>query len=130
MTDNQKQHILELREQGKGYKRISKELGIPIGTVASFFRRKSEKEAAGVCSCRYCGRRFNQTKGHRQRLFCSDSCRRRWWKENPDRRNLKTYRECTCKKCGKRFVSYGGRDRKFCSRACYSSFRKEAGSNE
>lgn len=130
MTDNERQLMIELKKQGKGYKAISKELGISIGTVASFFKRKGEKEAAGICSCKCCGKKFKQTKGHRQRIFCSDDCRRSWWRNNQDKRNLKAYYECTCKKCGKRFVSYGNRNRKFCSFACYNEFRKGAGSNE
>ena len=33
--------------------------------------------------------------------------------------NRKANYECTCEKCGKKFISYGNKDRKYCCHECY-----------
>ena len=125
MTENEKQNITQLRTQGFGYKAIAKKLNIPLSSVASFIRRKeSSKEHI---TCKHCGKKLIQTKGHRQKIFCSDSCRRAWWKENPDKRNLFSYYDCICKECGIHFKSYSKHDRKYCSLDCYNKSRNSRG---
>ncbi|MCM1225056.1 MAG: RNA polymerase subunit sigma-70 [Lachnospiraceae bacterium] len=128
MTDRQKEKMQELRAQGLGYKSISKTLGIPIGSVTSFFNRIARKENIGVC--RNCGVKIRQTKGHRRRDFCCERCRYEWRKHNPEKRNLKAYYKSTCLCCGREFQAYGNSKRKYCSRACYLVAHTKGGAND
>ena len=43
MTDLQKQQIAEMRESGSTYADIAAALSLPIGTIKSYFSRKSGK---------------------------------------------------------------------------------------
>ena len=65
MTDNQKQCIKEMRGAGIGYKKISQELNLPLGTVQSFCRREYITAAEPVVHdenhCRQCGKLLIQT---------------------------------------------------------------------
>ena len=124
MTDLVKTQIKELKSKGYGYKAISKELNVPLGSVTSFLKREAGKEKA-TCKCKKCGSTLIQTTGHRPRLFCSDYCRREWWKAHKDERKLKAYYTCTCSCCNKSFISYGNKNRKYCSWECYANKRKE-----
>ena len=124
MTDNEKLKIVELKEKGYGYKAISKELNISIGTITSYFNRLTK-----IQNCKNCAIKLKQTSGHRKRIFCSEKCRREWWKNHLNERNLKAYYECKCLKCGKTFITYGNKNRKYCSWNCYSNFRTEDKSN-
>lgn len=127
MTDRQKEKMQELRAQGLGYKSISKTLGIPIGSVTSFFNRLVKKENIGVC--RNCGMKIKLTEGHRPRVFCSEKCRYEWRKSNREMRNLKAYYPCTCRHCGSEFLSYGNSKRKYCTRACYLAAHTKGGAD-
>ena len=40
MTDQQKQHIINLRAEGKQYKEIAEELGLSLGCVKVFMSRR------------------------------------------------------------------------------------------
>ena len=54
MTDQQKQHIINLRAEGKQYKEIAEELGLSLGCVKMFMsRRKREGERR---KCEMCGK--------------------------------------------------------------------------
>lgn len=54
-------------------------------------------------------------------------CRRVWWKEHPDQRNLKkeNFVKHICVNCGKYFTTYGMAtvNRKYCSHDCYINDR-------
>ena len=133
MTDEQKRSIWRMREDGMGYKTIANELGISRDAVRQYCRSNGLQGYAGACSmnikimnekeeaCDYCGKPVEQHPIGRPKRFCSDSCRRAWWKEHPEkinRRDTACY-DITCIYCGKKFVSYGNKNRRYCSHNCY-----------
>ena len=70
--------------------------------------------------CPQCGTKITDHMG-RPRSFCSERCRRNWWKVHPEFAKprpsaLYAYR---CRTCGQPFTAYGNRHRIYCSRACY-----------
>ena len=81
--DEDKKYIYDLKSKGLSYSKISKETSISENTIKSFFRRenlKNAREKEEGINCKYCGKELIQTKGHRQKKFCSDKCRTAWWK--------------------------------------------------
>lgn len=129
MTDHQKQSIRELRGSGLGYKRISQDLELPVGTVKSFCRRENIMAAVPTAykenQCRQCGKPLIQKSKVKRRKFCSDDCRVRWWTEHPcsKKEDSKSIRAEICEKCGKTFAAYGNAPRKYCSHSCYVATR-------
>ena len=131
MNDTQRKQIDRLRSTGISYGGIAKQMGLSVNTVKSYCRRSSsvENEIADSKSpaempeetvvCEFCGRVMVQLPHRKKKRFCSDTCRSRWWSAHPEKVNRKANYECTCGRCGKRFISYGNQDRKYCSRACY-----------
>ena len=104
MTDETKRQLCELKQQGMSYRQIARMLGIPAGSVCSFFSNLAHQRV--VVRCRCCGRKVPQTKGHRKKEFCDEDCRRWWRKENPDKRKLNVFHTATCAFCGKEFKAY------------------------
>lgn len=120
MTQELKDKINELHSSGLGYRRIAKALNIPVGTVNTYFARLKRPVKKPDTFCRYCGLKLKQRRGHRQKTFCDDACRRAWWKEHPNEHtNLKAFYPRTCEFCGKKYLSYGNNHRRFCCRECY-----------
>lgn len=124
MTQEEKIRVQELRLEGKGYRAIAQETGIPVTTVASFCRNL-KTEPFDVCP--QCGTRLTHTPKHKKKRFCSDKCRTLWWNTHLDLVNRQAYYKSVCKHCGKEFVSYGNDHRKFCSRKCVDAFRRQHG---
>lgn len=132
MTAEQKQKIQQLRQLGQSYGEIATALSISENTVKSYCRRKNigirrktveRKVTESNTNCKNCGKPLIQgTKGH-PRKFCSEECRRAWWKENDGQYAKKAYYTLVCKECGKKFESYGNKTRKFCGHACYIQSR-------
>lgn len=125
MTDEQKKEIQRLRRSGAGYKKIAEKTGISINTVKTFCRRRSlaEKTNDGKQLCMCCGKPLIQTPGRREKKFCSDTCRTRWWSKHRSERVGKNDHLRTCAYCGKEFSAYGEPKRKYCSHACYIADR-------
>lgn len=140
MTTDQKKEVQKMREEGQSYKQIALALGISKNTIKSFCRRngfttcknstfinnlsKGEKEI--YAECKNCGKPLKHgTKGQPPK-FCSEECRRNWWKNNENQLVKKAYYTIICAGCGKMFISYGNKSRKYCSHACYINgrFRK------
>lgn len=128
MTTEQKQSIHRLRVAGKDYQSVAAELDLKIGTVKTYCFRHGltdadvEKlEQKNVCSC--CGASITQRQKVKPRRFCSDKCRIKWWNDNRDLQNKKAFTRSLCESCGKEFISYGSKNRKYCSHACYVSRR-------
>ena len=125
MTDSQKEQITAMRESGSGYKKIAQSIGLSENTVKSFCKRNSiESRVAtktpspeNVCKC--CGKEIVQVQGRKQKKFCSDHCRMKWWNAHLDLVNRKANYEFVCPVCKRTYVSYGNKNRKYCSHECY-----------
>lgn len=112
-----KNEIARLQNEGKNYKEISAILGLPQNTVKSYCYRNPIKSVKYFC--KQCGAEIVQQHNRKEKKFCSDSCRMKWWNSNTDKINHKKVNKIICKICYKHFESYGNKKRKFCSRACY-----------
>ncbi|MBU3100654.1 MULTISPECIES: RNA polymerase subunit sigma-70 [Clostridium] len=132
MTNDQKEEIRKMRQDGKSYSQIIVSLGINENTVKAYCRRnnlgatvntkpKSEKEI--YTSCKHCGKSLTQGTKGKPKKFCCDECRRLWWKANDIEHVKKTYYTLSCAECGNKFESYGNKSRKFCGHACYIKYR-------
>ena len=133
MTNEQKSKIIELHRNGMSYGQIANELAISRNTVASFCKRYDVGETLTkqVSFCKCCGSEIEHQPKKKNKTFCSDSCRMKWWNSHKDLVHKKAYYTLKCKYCGKEFTSYGNKDRKFCSVECYRySQIKGGGSNE
>lgn len=122
MTLKEKNQIYKLREKGLSYSKIAKQTGFSESTIKSFFRRenlRNNNEEEINKKCRYCGKKLVQTKGHRQKKFCSDKCRFAWWKSAGSDLPEDSPYIFRCKNCGKEFNRCGKKNRKYCSFGCY-----------
>ena len=120
-TQNQ---IRSLALQGFGYKRIADIVGLSPDTVKSHLRRHPAKPESSVCM--QCGKPLEQTKGRKEKKFCSDMCRMTFWNSHQDEVNKQAYYNLICLHCGKEFESYGNKNRKYCSRVCYAEARRKS----
>ena len=137
MTDSQKAKIIRLRADGKGYRAISHELGISLGTVKSYCIRNgidaekatklAEKITAGTTQCENCGKAIKQDPQRKHKRFCSDGCRNQWWNKHLSLVKRKAYYHFKCAYCGKEFELYGDRRRTYCSHECYIAARFKGG---
>lgn len=89
MTDRN-QRIAELRQQNYSYSFIGKVLSLSPNTVKSICRRcgfeafgskKTKAEKLSARFCQNCGAVLSTSCAQEQK-FCSDRCRRKWWKAN------------------------------------------------
>ena len=91
MTNEQRETVLVFRDKGMSYQSIARFLGLPTSTVKSWHARymqeKIEKD-----KCRFCGAPIVQTPHKKQKKFCSDTCRYRWWNAHPEFRKAKKRR--------------------------------------
>lgn len=131
MTDTQAARIKELRMNGLGYRTIADSLGLTRDIVRNYCKANNmggyakatalniqERMAEGkVCVC--CGKEITQPENGRPRRFCSDQCRRQWWKLHPETGNRKAVYSKVCAYCGKTFTAYGDNRRKYCGHSCY-----------
>lgn len=127
LTDIQKQTITSLRMQGLTYAEIAAVTELSPNTVKSFCQRSHiqvpPSEPVMSDKCKNCGAPINQLPGAKQRIFCSDKCRYTWW--NAHRRKQPYH--LLCHHCGREFISYGNRKRRFCGRECYLLDRQGEG---
>ncbi|MBP2659701.1 MAG: polymerase subunit sigma-70 [Firmicutes bacterium] len=132
MTLAQKEEIRKLRLQGLGYKSISQEMHISVDAVKGYCKRQilgpanailinppETKQSNAVCL--HCNKPIQKRNRGRTKKFCSDDCRHTWWNKNQDqrKRNSIAMYSYTCVQCGKRGISYGNKQRKYCSHHCY-----------
>ena len=128
MTNDQKEQITKLRESGLGYGEISVKTGLTKDAVKYYCKnhdlggKRSRIQASddNIQLCRFCGKPI-ASNGKRKRLYCSEECRRSWWKEHPQasKPREEAIHTITCKCCGKVFTTWGQHNRVFCSHACY-----------
>ena len=139
MTDLQAAQVKEMRLKGMGYRAIAETLGLSRdivrnhckangmnGYVAATVKNLQEREGqGGICIC--CGKETVQAGTGRTRKFCSEKCRRQWWKTHPQEGNHKSLCTKKCAYCGTEFSFYGSRHPKYCSHECYikARFRRD-----
>ena len=111
MTEGQKTLIMNLRKEGYGYVRIAQRLEISENTVKSFCRRNKVAGKVDVTRtilppvkggkhfCLYCGEEVEQNPGRKEKKFCSDKCRNRWWNSHLDRVDRRANYEFVCLHC-------------------------------
>ena len=114
--------ITNMRLEGHSPSVIAATLGLSPSTVRSHIHR--HRHVRDEQSCKHCGKPLVQTKGHRAKKFCSDSCRMAWWNSHKEEVNKQAFYKLTCQQCGKEFDSYGNSNRKYCCRACYIASRQ------
>lgn len=119
MIDSQKHNIIALRQKGMSYGEIANKLEISINTIKSFCRRSSIEQGKNIC--KHCGKPVEQNPGRREKKFCSDACRMKWWSAHPEmgKRSVRL----VCPVCGKTFMSHRNAKRKYCSHKCYITAR-------
>ena len=130
MTSTEKSRIDELRAQGFGYKRIARLLSLSVSTVQSHCRRGGKKstatprpattergatDAEGNSFCKQCGAVIARRPHRRPRLFCSDTCRQKYWYQH--RADASTATSHICPSCGQTFAT--SRPQIYCSHDCY-----------
>ena len=126
MTEKERNLIRAMRRSGRSYQEISSSLMIDKDAVRSFCRTHSiaPDTDSPHSFCPECGKELTQSSTGRTRRFCSEKCRRSWWKHNrsKERRSENATRRAVCQNCGKEFISYAD-GRKFCSHKCYIEYR-------
>ena len=123
MTKHEIEILNIMRSRDKSAADIAIALGLSVNTVRSYIRRHPPKDTVEV-GCRQCGKPVMQHKGRKAKYFCSDRCRNAWWNAHPEKVQRKAYYRLACRYCGKEFVSYGNKNRKYCSRLCYADARR------
>ena len=101
MTNEQRMIVSALRAQGMGYGAIARKVGISENTVKSFCRRNAQKEdklsvtGADEHRCLCCGAPVAQNACRKEKKFCSDKCRNKWWNAHLDKVDRRAIREVT-----------------------------------
>lgn len=68
--------------------------------------------------CKQCGKEFDRGKGigNNARKYCSDKCRRKYWRDSDNREKYHIPKTCTCAWCGIIFETNA--KRKYCTEDC------------
>ena len=125
MTEQNKTDVNRLRLAGHSYTQIAEILHLSRNTVKSVCQRGGIQpgmmlEAGNEAGlCQNCGKKIVQMEKRTHRNFCSDSCRRAWWKAHRDSGKKKTAVQVRCASCGRMFEDYTRNHRKYCCHACY-----------
>ena len=133
MTAEQRDAITRMRVEGQGYTTIARTIGLSKETVKTFCQRNNlgakllRTEREDGSSCPNCGKKIEQKTGCKPRRFCSSKCRQFWWNSHQDRVGKKAIYNFICPGCGRSFISYGNRHRKYCSHSCYIKVRFRGG---
>ncbi len=124
MTEIEKNKILMLRANGKTYADISKIMGINRNTISSFLRRCNDEikpvDTGSDSFCKQCGKPIVQVPHRKEKKFCSDVCRMKWWKNHPEMLQVKSIK--ICKFCGKEFHPKR-KSQILCSKSCAAKER-------
>ena len=96
----EKERVASLRKEGHSYTRIAQILGVPLGSVKSFCSRNEVKRETAVAPkpnkkpgvCRQCGALVTQLPHRKEKRFCSDACRTKWWNGQRSKKKNRKYR--------------------------------------
>jgi hypothetical protein len=117
MVDD-KRKILELKQMGYGYKKIAKELNLTLSVVRYACSKISEDDPLGG-NCEQCHIQMKSTKGRKDKRFCSDKCRWKWWNQHQGELNKRAFYTHKCRFCNKEFTVYAVKERNYCCHECY-----------
>lgn len=137
MDKETRKSIFELKSQGVSNKVVAAVLGLKKETLLEFCKKYHLIGTAEVIQlniielkrqsiiCPQCYGPIRQKKRGRKKRFCSDACRRAWWKENAEakKREFEAWYSRKCPTCEKAFIVYGNAHQKYCSRTCYINHR-------
>lgn len=127
MTELQKENIIILRENGSSYKAIAEQLDLSVNTVKSYCQRHGLQTFVKVRNrvrlCMQCCTEIPQTPHRKAKKFCCDKCRQLWWTAHSSLIHRNSQIELVCLICGKKFLAYPSKHRKYCSRLCYRKFK-------
>ena len=127
MTNEQREKIKNLRGAKLGYKKIAEQLGLSENTVKTYCRRHGlggtiglkKKKEGNTKTCLQCGTEIIQQPGRKEKKFCCDKCRSKWWGNHTELLNQKAIYKFECKYCKKPFTAYGDAKRKYCCHQCF-----------
>lgn len=100
MTEQQKIKVRQMRLDGIGYRHIAYELNISLNTIKSFCRRHALTGSGQVVSlnnnisvqkgliCKCCGKKLNHISGKKRKIYCSDNCRKKYWKMKQEEKRM------------------------------------------
>lgn len=137
MTNEQRNKITELRQNNICYTAIALITGLSKDSVKSYcrlhnlagVRAENKMVNSTVKSCLFCGKKILQNPTRKEKKFCSDKCRMKWWNSNTEFVRRKKLANLVCQYCGQIFTSKNA-TQKYCSRKCYAKARKEQSHNE
>ena len=122
MTNEQKITIKKMREKLCSYAEIATLLGLSLNSVKSYCLRNhlnTEAITQNAKRCKYCGKPIIEPCKTKPRVFCNNTCKISWWKENKSHDHSRLVKENICLTCGKHFNDYASANRKYCSAECY-----------
>ena len=131
MLVEMKNQIILLRRHGMKPRQIAQYTGAPVSSAWSICQAEELKSVPADeellekiekhMACAYCGEGIVQQSTGRPRRFCSDQCRRAYWKAHREelRQDPKSIYTKMCPYCGKTFEVYGDRKRKYCCHEHY-----------
>lgn len=131
MDDVHRTMVHQMRSHVVPISRIAGHLFISVNTVKTLCRRQhwhpddsldQVADPRGIW-CRNCGKQISVGMGMRRPWFCSNQCRRAWWKTHPEATKRSAFYQFTCAGCSQSFTAYGNRNRKYCSHECYIRHR-------
>jgi len=128
MNTEIRKRIKQMNNEGIGYKKIAKELGLASSTVRYVCVKLGDEDLLDG-NCEHCGLKIKSIKGKKKKRFCSDKCRWQWWNAHHNEVDRKAFSTHHCKYCGQEFTSYGNSKRIYCSHECYIKFKLNKGAN-
>lgn len=126
----QREQAQMLRSHGMGIRKAAEVTGLTTDTVRNLCRKIALAETdenlaikiGNNEACAFCGEPLEQHGGAgRPRRFCSEHCRRQYWRLHRDeqKKNPDIVYTRICRYCGRPFEIYGKNDRKYCCRDHY-----------
>ena len=126
MTEAMARQITQLRMKGLGYKSIGVVVGTSRENVRYFCKthglagdveqiKATFKDENVPSRCKFCGKRIERNPKSGKKLFCSDECRRAWWKQHPEKsvHSQEATYTFECAYCKRYFSAYGNKFRKY-----------------
>lgn len=79
MTNQEKQQIIKLKKEGMSYSTIASITGFNESTIKTIYSRSKRNQLKKKELCPICGKPLIQTRGHRQKKYCSNKCKDKYW---------------------------------------------------